>query len=183
MSEEEKRKLILMVGGFGGLFLLIAVAVIALDLRSLVQSNKPQFEAALNDAVSNALPYQPVRFDENGEPILEDEFKLPREVRMMGQIERGQRVEGRIGMYRMEGWVLNGQAGESYHLDFDALEGGYYWQMEVYRPNRELLRLTADSDAGYADFSLLDVKLKEDGAYVVVLRAFGEDGAYALSLQ
>lgn len=180
MSAEEKRKLILILGGSGLLFVLVTAAVFVFDLRGLVQSGKPQVEEALGDAVVDVLPVPHIEYDEYGYPINADEFTLPRNVAMMGMLERGQRVEGVIGMYRMEGWLLAGRAGDHYLLDFDPLEGGYIWQMSVYGPDQTLWEFTAESDAGYADFSLLDLTLPEDGHYHVVLSAFGEGGRYAL---
>ncbi len=113
--------------------------------------------------MGEVLPIPQIEFDEYGEPIYQDEFRLPRAVSMMGTLERGQRVEGLIGMYRMEGWLLDGAAGDHYLLDFDPLDDGYIWQMAVYTPDQMMWKYTADSDAGYADFSLLDLTLPEDG--------------------
>lgn len=182
MSAEEQRKLILILGGFGLLAVLLTAGVFVFDLRGLVQSNRPQFEQALGDAVDNMLPIPQIEYDEFGEPIFEDEFKLPSNAAMMGLLERGQRVEGQIGTSRMEGWLLEGRAGEEYTLDFEPLDGHYVWQMAVYGPDQSLWQFTADSDAGYADFSVLDFTLPEDGHYHVILSAMGEVGRYALRL-
>jgi hypothetical protein len=183
MFADEKRQVLLIVGVGVSAFILITSAVLLLDVRSLVQTNGPQVEGAINEAIQAALPNTQPMIDEYGNPNFEDEFTQPRGVDMRGSLQRGQTISGTIGMYRMEGWLLNGKVGEQYLLDFEQLEGGYYWQMAVYDPQHDMLAFTADSEAGYADFTQLVVDIPDDGQYVVVLSGFGEsDGEYALAV-
>ena len=183
MFADERRQILLIVGAGVGAMVLIAAAVILLDVRSLVQNNTPQIESAISEAIQDAMPFHPPKMDEFGNYIFDDEFTLPRGVDMRGSLRREQTVSGKIGMYRMEGWSLDGKAGEQYLLDFEQLEGGYYWQMAVYDPQREMMAFTADSEAGYADFTQLLVDIPADGHYVVVLSGFGEsNGDYSLAL-
>ena len=100
---------------------------------------------------------QPQYSDED--MLYPDEFRLPRNVAMRGPVERNQSVTGTISMSRMEGWSLEGRAGDLYLLDYEHLSGNLVWTMEVFGPDRELLALTTDSDIGYADFTQLEIKL------------------------
>jgi hypothetical protein len=183
MFADEKRQVFLIVGAGLSVMVLIAAAVILLDVRSLVQNNTPQIESAINEAIEESMPIRQPMIDEAGNYIFEDEFTMPRGVDMRGPLQRGQTVSGSVGMYHMEGWSLDAQKGEQYLLDFEQLEGGYYWQMTVYDPQREMLAFTADSEAGYADYTQLLVDIPADGRYVVVLSGFGEsDGDYTLAV-
>jgi hypothetical protein len=183
MFADEKRRVILIVGGFAVVSVLIIVGVIVFDVRSVVQNRLPVVQQAVDEAVQDVLPRQP-QFDENGDVIgTEDEFRLPRDVNFMGQVKRGVEVGGVIGLHRIEGWTLTGRIGDSYLLDFDPLSSVYLWEMAVYGPDDMLLALTTDSDAGYADFTQLVVTLPVDGTYSIVLRAFGPDGKYALEIK
>ena len=184
MFADEKRKLFLIVGGFLAIGIVIVAAVLVFDARSLVQNRLPAVQEAVDEAMLDLLPLHPPQFDENGEYIVtEDEFRLPRDTVHMGQIKRGVEVGGLIGMRRIEGWTIAGQAGESYLLDFDPLDSIYIWEMAVYGPDEMMMALTADSDAGYADFTQLAVTLPADGTYYIVLRAFGPDGKYGLTIE
>ncbi len=183
MFADEKRQVLLIVGAGVSILILITAAVLLLDVRSFVQNNRPQVEAAINEAIEDAIPAGYPAIDEYGNPIFEDDSTLPRGVDMRGSLQRGQTVSGSVGMYHMEGWSLNGKKGEQILLDFEQLEGGYYWQMAVYDPQRDMLAFTADSEAGYADFTQLVVDIPADGQYMVVLSGFGEnDGEYALAV-
>ena len=183
MDTDEKRRVILIAGIGIAIVVLIAAAVIALDVRSMVQGGKVEVESAVSKAVYDTLPQTRPRFDEQGEFIeYEEDYQLPPGVDMRGQLERGAAVRGTVGMFHMEGWAIDGRRDEHYLLDFEPLTGGYIWQMTVYKPDRDLLAMTMDSDTGYADFSLLEIKLPEDGIYVVVISGFGEDGEYALNM-
>lgn len=182
MDADEKHRFILIVGTGITLMLLVVVAVFALDVRSIVQANKPQVEAAVDDVVANVLPLNNPMIDEYGNSILEDEFKLPQGIDMRGPVERGQTVSGSVEMNRLEGWILEGHKGDQFLLDFEPLEGGYYWQMTVYEEDRDMLAFTADSESGYADFTQLPVRLPADGVYYVVISGFGENGDYALAV-
>jgi hypothetical protein len=184
MFADEKRQVLLIVGAGMGVLVLIAAAVLLLDVRSLVQTNAPQVKAAISDVVYDTLPQMRPRFDDEGNFIeYEEDYQLPRGVDMRGKLQRGQTFSGQVGLYRMEGWVLDAKQGEQYLLDFEQLEGGYIWQMTVYKPDRNMLAFTAESDAGYADFTQLLVDIPADGLYVVVLSGFGEsDGEYALAV-
>jgi hypothetical protein len=171
MNTEEKRTLILILGGSGLVFALLIAAVFVFDLRGLVQSTMPQLQESLGDAAANVLPMPRIEYDENGEAIFEDELRLPQNVSMMGMLERGQRVEGLIGMYRMEGWLLQGRAGDHYRLDFEALDGGYSWQMSVYGPDQTLWQYTADSEHGLRRF--LPARLHPAGGRALPCRPVG----------
>ncbi len=184
MFADEKRRLMLLVGGLVGVSVLLVAAIIVFDVRSLVQNRLPVIQEAVDDAVEDVLPVRPPPIDENGEYIIsEDEFRLPRNLRHMGQVKRGMVVGGLIGMQRIEGWSLDGRAGDTYLLDFDPMGSGFLWEMGVYGPDEMLLRMTTDSDAGYADFTQLEVTLPTDGIYYVVLSAFGPDGKYDLKIE
>jgi hypothetical protein len=101
---------------------------------------------------------------------------------MRGQLQRGQTFSGQVGLYHMEGWALDAKQGEQYLLDFEPL-AGYYWQMTVYQPDRNMLAFTADSESGYADFTQLMIEIPADGIYVVVISGFGEgNGGYTLEV-
>jgi len=182
MDAEEKHRFILIVGAGVALMLLVVVVVLALDVRAVVQANKPQVESTLGAVVGDVVPLQGPIMDEYGNPVYEDEFELPQGVDMRGLVERGQTVSGSVEMNRLEGWVLEGHAGDQFLLDFEPLEGGYYWQMTVYQEDRTMLAFTADSEAGYADFTQLPVKLPADGFYYVVISGFGENGGYMLAV-
>ncbi len=174
MDNDEKRHILMIVGAGIGLITLVTAMIFALDVRAVVQANKPQVEAALGEVVADALPLR--------DPLLEDEFRLPQGVDMRGPVARGQTVSGSVEMNRLEGWVLEGRKGDQFLLDFEPLEGGYYWQMTVYEEDRDMLAFTADSETGYADFTQLPVRLPADGVYYVVISGFGENGDYALAV-
>jgi hypothetical protein len=176
MFANNQRQLLFIVGAGASVLLISAAAVLLLDTRSAVQTGGPQVEAAFSQAIENVVPLRQPGIDDGG-------LSLPRGVNLRGQLQRGQSVGGSVGMYHMEGWSLDGKAGEQYLLDFEQLEGGYYWQMAVYDPQRNLLAFTTDSEAGYADFTQLRVDIPADGLYVVVLSGFGESaGEYALAV-
>ena len=168
MTETEKRRVILIVGGTTGFFILVVAIVLVFDFRSLVQSRLSVTADEMN-------------FVEDG--FVADEFVLPDDVIIRGSIKRDQTVEGTIGTWRSEGWSFTGDKGEVYLLDFEPIAGGYTWTMTVYGPDRQMVAFTTDSDAGYADFTQLEVILQDDGTYAVVLTAFGEDGTYSLSIR
>jgi hypothetical protein len=182
MYADERRQVYVILATGAAVIALMVAAVFALDLPSLVQASQPQIEEAISDAVDSALPVSHPRFDDDGNLIVEDELTLPPGIDMRGSLERGGAVEGMVGTYRMEGWALQGRAGDQFLLSFEPLAGGYTWQMTVYQPDRNMLAFTADSEAGYADFSQLLVELPADGRYVVVISAFGETGPYTLTV-
>ena len=182
MNTDEKQLLVILIGAFVVICILIVGAVLIFDVRSLVQNRLPGVQQAIGEAVDDALPDRPI--GEDGEFIIsEEEFELPRNVIDMGQVKRGSEVGGLIGLQRIEGWAIAGQAGETYLLDFDPMTSGFVWQMGVYRPDDKLLRMTMDSEAGYTDFTQLVVTLPVDGVYTVVLSAFGPDGKYSLRIE
>ena len=184
MFTDEKRWLFLIVGGFVVLSGLLVAAVLVFDVRSLVQGQLPVVQEAVGDAIDEVVPLRSPPIDDNGEYIItDDEFKLPPTMLHMGLVKRGMAVGGAIGMQRIEGWSIVGAAGDTYLLDFDPLTSGFLWEMGVYGPDEMLLSMTMDSDAGYADFTQLEVTLPTDGTYYVVLSAFGPDGKYGLKIE
>ena len=170
MTDSEKRQIILIVGASTAIFVLVAAAVILLDVPGLLQNAAPSFQLGL----------EPQFFDED--TFDDNEFRLPPNVAMRGPIIRGQAVTGTIGLRRLEGWALAGQSGDTYLLDFENRGGRYSWQMAVYGPDQQLFAFTADSDIGYADFTQLELNLPQDGTYTIVLSAVGEDGKYSLEI-
>jgi len=174
MTNPQKRQIVIVISAAVAIFALITVAVLVVDFRTLMKIALPKFQVGADE------PYDEPYYDE--EYIGPDEFTMPSGVAMRGSIERQQTVTGTIGMTRMEGWTLVGRVGDQFLLDFEPLGGGYTWQMEVYGPDRQLFAFTMDSDAGYADFTQLEIELPEDGTYTIVLSAFGVDGKYRLAI-
>ncbi|MBZ0301701.1 MAG: hypothetical protein K8J31_18285 [Anaerolineae bacterium] len=184
MDVDERRRVYRIISVSAAVMALVVVAVIVLDVRSLIQTNQPRIEAAVHQAISDTFPSTRPRFDAAGNFIeYPEDTRMPQDVTMRGYVERGQMIDGVVGMNRLEGWALEGAAGDQFLLDFEPLEGGYTWQMTVYQPDREMLAFTADSEAGYADFSLLPVQLPAEGTYFVVISAFGETGEYTLHVR
>lgn len=182
MTTEEKQRILWIVGGVSTIGVLLIVLMLVLDVRALVQNALPAVQQTVDDTVRDSLPVvRPPAFDAYGNPILtEEDFMLPQDVAMRGWVTRGGEVTGTIGMYRKEGWMYEAQADETLRLDLDPRTIYAYWEMTVYQPDHTRLTMAADNDAGYADFSLLDVTFPTEGTYFIVLWAFGENGDYSL---
>jgi hypothetical protein len=111
-----------------------------------------------------------------------EEFDPLANVNDRGHIDIGQTVRGAVSPITGDKWAFSGQAEDVLLLHITPFDDFSDWELYVFNPEGALLANTMDSDAGYVDYSRIEIALASDSVYTVVVRAAFFGGEYELSL-
>ncbi len=133
-------------------------------------------EQALNDPTVAAV------FQELSDSItaIAGSQTLPTNLRMQGQVEFGQTVQGNVDTFVDDGWTFSGAGGSTYTIEVNARDDELDPQVFIYTPEGNLLAENDDIKFMENRNSRLTISLPSSGQYTIVVSAFGSGGAYEL---
>jgi hypothetical protein len=101
-----------------------------------------------------------------------------------GAVEMGQTVTGTVDTFDDDGWTFEGSDGDEITVELVATDNDLDPQLYVYGPDEGLIAENDDIDfANDNRNSRVEVTLPSSGTYTIIVSAFGEGGAYELSVR
>lgn len=101
-----------------------------------------------------------------------------------GAVEKGQTVTGTVDTFEDDGWTFEGSEGDEITVELLATDSDLDPQLYLYGPDEALIAENDDIDfANDNRNSRVEVTLPSSGTYTIIVSAFGEGGAYELSMR
>jgi hypothetical protein len=135
----------------------------------------PTVQAAMSDPTVQAA------FEQIGQAV--DMQTLGDNVNQRGSILRGTTQRATVDTFTDDGWVLEGEQGQSITIECVSPDGTLDPELYLYNADAQLIAENDDIDFGVNTNSRIQINLPYTGLYTIVVSAFGEGGAYELTVR